>query len=241
MKQHFSTRRFVWRVTAYPKAREGVVTLQEIDPAPRIPSGKPYDGERAEREARRRASTKCRRLCVANGLDRLWTLTYAVAPEDERQVVADVARFMRKMRDRFPNWRYLYVIERGTENGRLHCHFATNAFVPKSCVAAAWTHGFVDARRLTRGRSGDPRAAARYLSKYVSKPQSDEHRRRSGRRFVPGLGLRLDTATCDCDNRYVAERALSLYMGGGTPNFVWHSEQSDDWRGPPCTVAFWPA
>jgi hypothetical protein len=239
MKQHFSTGRYRWQATCYPKAAEAVITLVDTDRPARLPSGKPPDPERSEKEAARRAKTKCRRLCVANGLDRLWTLTYAVAPADERAVIADMARFMRRMRAIFPKWRYLYVIERGSENGRLHVHFATNCFVPKSAVAARWGHGFVDARRLTTGRGGDPRAAARYLSKYVGKAAGGQQRRRSGRRFVPGLGLVLDAITTTHGDLIDAEASVVLLMAMGAPKHVWRSAESEDWRGPPCSVAFW--
>jgi hypothetical protein len=240
MKQHFSTRRFVWSVSAYRKAREGVITLQEIDPSPRVPSGKPPDPERSEREAARRAKTKVRRLCVANGLDRLWTVTYATEPESEAQIVRDVAVMMRRLHHRFPKWRYLYVIERGEKSGRLHVHFATNVFVPKAVVASTWDHGFVDVRRITTGRGGDPRVAARYLSKYVAKASDDGRRERSRRRFVPSLGLLLDCVKSQHNDYYEAERALAVLVGGGPPQHVWRSSETSDWRGPPCTVAFWP-
>lgn len=239
MKQHFSTPRYHWQATCYPGAKEAVITLQPIEPLPKIPSGKPVDHERAEREASRRAKTKCRRLCVANGLDRLWTLTYETEPESEAEVLADVARFMRKMRALIPKWRYLYVLERGSKNGRLHVHFATNAFVPKQTVAARWRHGFVDARRLSTGRGGDPRAAARYLSKYVSKAGSNEQRGRHRRRFIPGEGLRLTTVRTTSSDYICAERSVETVMASGPPNHVWRSSESEDWRGPPCTVAFW--
>lgn len=239
MKQHFSTARYHWQATSYVAARETVITLQPIEPPPRVPSGKPVDHERAEREAARRAKTKCRRLCVANGLDRLWTLTYECAPADEDQVIRDMARFNRKMRELLPKWRYLYVIERGSKNGRLHVHFATNAFVPKATIAARWGHGFVDARRLTSGRGGDPRAAARYLSKYVSKAGCDQQRRRSRRRFIPAEGLRLDAVRTSFSDELDAERYVQALMGGILPKHVWRSCESEDWRGPPCTVAFW--
>lgn len=240
MKQHFSPEA-VWSVTAYPGAREGVITwTQTRDPDAPCGVPRPPDPERSEYEAARRAKTRVRRLCVANGLDRLWTLTYAVEPADTAQVVRDVADCMRRLRNRFRRWRYLYVIEYGEKSGRLHVHFATNCFVPKQAVAACWSHGFVDVRRLNAGRGGDPRAAARYLSKYVAKAHDSGRRQRSRRRFVPGHGLRLDAVRSQHHDYYEAERALAVMLGGAPPNHVWTSRESESWRGPPCTVAFWP-
>jgi len=237
-EQHFSP--WAWTVTAYPAAKEAVVSVQPTERPPRSPSDKPVDHERAEYEARRRATTKVRRLCVENGLDRLWTLTYRVEPAGDEQVKRDVGVFMEKMRERFPRWAYLYVVEHGSKSGRLHAHFATNAFVPKSAVAACWPHGFVDGRRLTSGRAGDARAAATYLAKYVSKPDGElRHRRRSGRRYVPGLMLKHTVVRILVRSEHHAEVVLAEMMGGA-PNYVWRSCSAEDWRGPPCTVAWWP-
>lgn len=229
-----------WSVTVFPAAREAVLCLVPTIVPARVPSGKPVDHERAEREATRRAATKVRRLCAANGLDRLWTLTYAVEPTGEAQVLEDMARFNRRMKATYPKWRYLYVIERGSRNGRLHVHFATNAFVPKATVAARWNHGFVDCRRITTGRNGDARGAARYLAKYVTKSTGDGGRDMFRRRYVPGLGLVLQAINIRIADYVRAEAAVSLIMGAGAPSYVWRSTEAPDWRGPPCTVAWWP-
>lgn len=180
-----------------------------------------------------------RRLCVANGLDRLWTLTYAVEPENEAAVRADLARFFERIQKRVGHLRYLYVIEHGSKSGRLHAHFATNRFLPKGAVAAGWNNGYVDGRRLVRGRGGDARAAATYLAKYVSKgDERPEGRERSRRRYVPSLGLSLVAIRIVTSTEHHAEVALIELMGGA-PDYVWRSAGDDEWRGPPCVVAWW--
>lgn len=239
IEQHFSHARSVWQLSTYTGAGEAVICSVRTNPERGKPSGKPVDHDRAEQEACRRAATKVRRLAVANELSRLWTLTFAVEPADERAVVKEMAAFMKKCAATFRNWKYIYVIERGEKNGRLHVHFATNRFVPKSAVQKLWGNGFVDARHLGRGGGGGARNAAKYLAKYCTKAGGNAQRPKHSRRFVPSHRLVLHRSTSFHLDYYDAERQAVADMHGRKPSYVWSSSEAKDWRGPPCTVAFW--
>lgn len=238
MKQHLAP----WGVKVYRRCGEAVI-WRKTEPAPSLKErGNAKDPERARREASRRRATKVRRLCIENGIDRLWTLTYKVEPADRDTVVHDLDVFLKRVRRRWPRLRFVWTIEVGEKNGRLHVHLGADRFIAKASLAECWGHGFVDARRLRRSDSGnDPRSTARYLSKYVGKQcggSTDSvlfNRRRYGR----SANCTLTHDDYEADGEVGAERLCVLLMGGRQPQYVWRSSSEEEWRGPPVAVAFW--
>lgn len=214
-----------------------------MDPVPSLkPRGEAKDPERSAKEASRRRATKVRRLCIENGIDRLWTLTYANEPADRDTVVHDLDVFLKRVRRRWPRLKFVWTIETGGKNGRLHVHLGADRYIPKGALSECWGHGFVDARRLRRSDSGnDPRATARYLAKYVGKQAGGRadsvlfNRRRYGR----SGNCTLTHDDYEADGEVAAERLCVMCMGGRTPAHVWRSSTEEDWRGPPVSVAFW--
>lgn len=120
--------------------------------------------------AARRAKGKVRRYCRSNRLRFLWTLTYAQEAACRAACGADWAEFARSLRRNLGRLPLVAVIERGTLNGRLHLHFATDRRIPVELVRHLWHRGRIhvgDPGKL-RGRV-PPRRLAAYLAKYVAK------------------------------------------------------------------------
>lgn len=130
-------------------------------------SGHPRNG--------RRARGKVRRYCRHNRLRYLWTLTYALEPKSHAQVVADLRVFFERIRQAYRSRPLIAVIERGTENGRLHVHFALDRWTWKHGVHVLWGFGWVDVSGPKSGGARWPTGElARYLAKYVSKDVDEQ-------------------------------------------------------------------
>jgi hypothetical protein len=193
---------------------------KEPQPAARV-RGQATDPERAATEAAGRARRALRRYCVANGLDHLWTLTYAPEhlPDDEDGVWRDIERFRRRLRDALGEFPLAAVIEHGSESGRLHVHFLVAGRLPIEVVAGCWGKGFVQVEPPKRTRGLGKRARLRrtasYLTKYVGKEfdQSAFNRRRysvskgyqpaarrrySGRDFAQALAAAAGNREVEC-------------------------------------------
>lgn len=203
------------------------------------------DPARSRLEAGRRAARELRRYCVANGLDRLGTLTYAgVGVHDPVRVREDVARFFRHLRrglgsGAFP---YVWVPEWHKSGHGLHLHFALGRFVARSLIASSWGHGFVHIKRLNdlpvgSTRHDAARRAAAYLSKYVSKGFAQGagglHRYEVAQGFKPSIRALAGTSVED-----VLDQACEVM--GGPPVTRWSSSQVQGWDRPPAVWFAWP-
>jgi hypothetical protein len=200
------------------------------------------DLERSAAEAARRARRQVRLFCVANGLNRLGTLTYAVEP-DLRQIRADLGRFFVRLRrelggEAFP---YLWVVERGEKKGRLHAHFAVGRWIGRQAIVSAWDHGFVHIKLIGdlpvgSGAVGEARRVARYLAPYASKNPaagSGLHRYEVAQGFQPRI-VKVWGRTAP-----EAIKAASVLLGCD-PEYEWNSDQVEGWAGPPAVWASWP-
>jgi len=239
-EKRLSDKGFAVRAKLYDTAKEAVVYVVverqgEPDPS-RVP-----DEEESRRKAGQRAACKVRRFCKANGISRLWTLTYAVAVESRAQVMADVAEFARKLQGEFGRMPYVYVPERGSK-GRLHAHFGLGRYVPKERIAELWGHGYVDARRLGPDNAAAGRCA-HYLSKYVGKSFSDKeidegHDRAKGdHRYEVAQGFQPVPLELEGDS--LAEVRDEVVRLMGPPSSWWSSSECDSWYGPPVWVLMW--
>jgi len=176
-----------WHVTEYREAGEisflwragGAASRTRSVPDPPDASVALDEAGRRERsaaEAARRARSRLRRYCVGNGLDHLWTFTYApeFLPDDEDGVWADIERFRKKLHEALGALVPLAaVIERGTERGRLHVHVLVRGRIRIEVMRNAWGRGFVQVEAPPKrpGMSARERlrVTARYLTKYVGK------------------------------------------------------------------------
>lgn len=236
-----------WFLTLYPSAGEaGGSFHSSLRRVALCVPGAAVNPDRSRAEAARRAGVKVRRYCAANGLDRMGTLTYAgEGCHDPHAVRADVGIFFRRLRDALGGdpFAYLWVPEWHPGGHGLHLHYAMGRFVPRSTLAEAWGRGFVHIKRFTNLPSGSgslrrSRAAARYLSKYVSKsfdatPGRERpaglHRYEVAEGFQPP-GLRL------CGRSAGEVLAQASEVMGDRPSALWWSNDAPRWEGPP---AYW--
>lgn len=123
----------------------------------------------------RRAIGQVRRQVRANRLRYLWTLTYREAPESRSVVVRDLRDLARRFQRAFGKQPLVAVIERGSENGRLHVHLAVSRFLSHKRMERVWGQGWVWVGDDRRQHGKLPaRSMARYLSKYLAKQIEDE-------------------------------------------------------------------
>lgn len=237
----------VWSFTLYPDAREAGGAFVPSRPRAKASQGvrgQAADPERARLEAARRARGRVRRYCAANRLNRLGTLTFrGEGCHDQRLLRDHLGVFFRRMRHEvgspFP---YVWVPEWHKTDHGLHAHFAVGRFIKRSVVQRAWGHGFVHIKLLGdlpvgSGALGEARAAAGYLSKYVTKSFDD--RRISGlHRFdlAQGFQPRVHRLTGQTPGDVVSQ--ASVLFGSG-PALRWSSSEVPDWQGGPAIWAQW--
>jgi hypothetical protein len=239
-----------WVLSLYPKAGEagGSFVPSRRPVRTYVPGTPAADPERARHEAGRRARRQVRVFCAEHGLNRLGTLTYAgEGCHNPQQLRRDVAEFFRSLRaalggKAFP---YVWVPEWHKSDHGLHVHFALGGFVPRSTIDAAWGRGFVHIKRLGQlpvgaGRRGEARAAAGYLSKYVSKSfEQDESAWALGlHRYEVAQGFRPEVVRLrGCSAGSVIRQAARLM--DGQPAIVWTSLEAEEWHGPPAIWVAW--
>ena len=239
-----------WLLNVYPAAGEGGGCFRPALVRPGGGGGGPaVDLARAAAEAGRRARSRLRRYCAANGLNRLGTLTYAGSGcHDPRRARADVGVFFRRLREGLGGGPlpYVWVPEWHKTGHGLHLHFAVGRYVERALISEAWGHGFVHIKMLSgvpAGSSqwGQSRRAAGYLSKYVAKTftdRSDSKRPKGLHRFDRAEGftpvpIRL-TGTSQAD---VLRQARDVM--GGYWSRSWDSRQVIGWQGPPAIWLQW--
>lgn len=202
--------------------------------------------ERARAEAARRARRQLRLYCASNRLNRLGTLTYAGAGCHDPSLVREhLGLFFRSLRDElggkpFP---YAWVPEWHPGGHGLHAHFAVGRFIKRSAIERAWGRGFVHVKVLGdlpvgSGTLGQSRAAAGYLSKYVSKSFTENHLAHR-HRYDVAQGFKPErVAVWGLSAEHVIEEASALF-GGHLPERRWTSAEQDDWEGPPALWVQW--
>jgi hypothetical protein len=234
-----------WSVSAFPQCGEAVFSFAASYQSPEYGSTGSYGDPDANRlRAERRARTMLRRYCVANKIDRLASLTFGppfcTDPAELRQ---HMARFVRRLRCELGHsFAYVWVPELHKDGVKLHAHMGFAEYIAKDRLARVWGHGFVDIRLMRARGSKNPldhqRRTAGYLSKYLGKAFDQPgtfgcHRYEVGQGFQPQREQR--TFATEAEARAWA----STLMGGGTPSYIWHSSDVDDWKGPPVDVAYW--
>lgn len=159
-----------------------------------------------------------------------------------------MGEFFRQLRtglggDPFP---YAWVPEWHKTGHGLHLHFAVGRYVPRSKIEAAWGRGFVHIKLLSgmpsgAGQLGEARRAAGYLSKYVAKSfvDSDGVLRPAGlHRFDVAQGFTPVATRLWARSRSALIAAASEQMGAA-PSWLWFSDDSEGWQGPPALRCEW--
>ncbi|MGL5244940.1 MAG: rolling circle replication-associated protein [Sarcina sp.] len=115
-----------------------------------------------------RARNKIIRLICCNPMSTFITLTYKDIPKDLKQSKEHLKRFFKKLQQDFKELKYLYVLEFGSLNSRIHYHVLCNIDLPKEIDFANskekkiekhksfenkfnekyWNRGFIDIRNL---------------------------------------------------------------------------------------------
>ena len=102
--------------------------------------------------------------------DKFITLTFKDFKSRE-QVLTDFRNFNRRLSDRYKDYKYIAVIERGTKSTKrlhLHCLFFGLPYVPREEFQAIWSYGGVDMRAIEKYDD-----VANYIMKYVKKTLED--------------------------------------------------------------------
>jgi hypothetical protein len=201
--------------------------------AARVARGLPGDYERAGRRRRGRV----RRLCRANDITYLSTLTYRGVGQFSWEAMSrDVRNFRRRVRARFPGLKgpLLTVPEWHPGGHGLHVHVGTADYVPKELLEACWPHGFVDNGERRRRRRGpiSPLLAARYVSKYLSKEPVGSERPAWGHGYEITQGFQPRRYRVVGLGQGAVEVAVRSLVGMGEL-YVWDSATCEDWCGPP--------
>ncbi len=206
--------------------------------------GAAADPDRARAEAARRARTRIRRYCCANGLSRLGTLTYGPPRcTDPAQLRADLGDFFRSLRSALGDrpLPYLWVPELHKDDVHFHVHFAVGRYIPRRVIERAWGRGFVHIKLLSDLPVGstswhEARLAARYVSEYVSKTYATDgfgrHRYDVAQGFQP-KATRLEGRSA----KDVLSKACTVM--GREPEVRWSSAEKEGWQGPPALWFAW--
>jgi len=236
-----------WVLTLCQSAGEGGGCFVSPRQHVYVPAGCAGEPARAAEEAARRARKKLRRYAVANGLNRLGTLTYGPPRcTDPREVREHVGLFFRQLREGLGGQRlpYVWVPELHKDGVHFHVHFAVGRFVRQDLIKTTWGRGFVGIKRIGNmpvgsGRWEQARRNAGYLSKYVSKTFTEPGLRPPGmHRYEVAQGFQpKETRLTGCSVQDVLDQASDLM--GSTHVYLWSSAEKEDWQGPPSIWARW--
>jgi len=152
--------------------------------------------------------------------------------------MADAAVLVRRLRDRFGSFSYVYVVERG-KRGRLHLHLGVSGYLPIDQVRDLWGLGFVHAARV-RARAPQEAAGvvAGYLAGYVAKSLDESERGSGAHRYECAQGYQPTSAEADVETFDEGDQVLVAVMGG-PPASRWSSSAAVGWEGPPVQVLMW--
>jgi len=148
----------------------------------------------------RRTRANVRRKCMAGGLDHLLTLTYRENITDLASGWKDFARFVRKVRKRYPDWKYCAVHE-FQKRGAVHFHVAVKGFQDVRFLRSTWLsvvgQGNIDVKapRSHGSKKWGLVALAGYLVKYISKGIEMVSVRFSKQRYRVSEGIEIPKKT----------------------------------------------
>lgn len=159
---------------------------------------KKINKEQSKRQNLYKARNTIIRLVNCNkDLTTFITLTYAIQPHDLKESKKNLDDFFKRLKRKYKELKYLYVLEYGSLKGRLHYHILTNFLLPgdinfaksnriKSIEHKAyedyfsssiWKLGFVDIRNLEmEGNSNVGLYISSYLVEELLKLELDGHK-----------------------------------------------------------------
>jgi hypothetical protein len=177
----------------------------------------------------RRARSRLRQLILASRADHLLTLTYRENIIDPDRACADLAKFVRIVKRRKPEWVYIAVVERQAR-GALHWHLAVCGRQDVALLRAAWRHvvghGNIDVAAPRGSGSSHTLRLVRYLGKYLSKGFS-EPQVLNARRFRSSLGIQVPAqylnVPVECRSDPYGFALSALARASGSIGHVWQS------------------
>lgn len=169
-----------WQEVCTPTA-----ACMALEPKPLTEAEQAEKDHANRKRAARRAKTRVRRLCKAQGLDTLFTLTYRANQTDLDLCKRHFELLRKRMNRLLGGFVYVAAFEQ-QERGAWHIHIATHAlpraFYVKGChvksfnvIRAMWRDiagelgGNFDQSRRKRYSRKSPARVASYLSKYILK------------------------------------------------------------------------
>jgi len=195
-------------------------------------------GESEERDvhelrAIRRARSRLRRLVLSANADHLLTLTYRANVTDFGQASADLARFIRRVKQNLPAWVYIAVPER-QQRGAWHWHLAVIGRQDVGLLRASWRDavgdGNIDVQKPTNRTANRRLALVTYLGKYLAKGFEEGNRELNGHRYRASLGIQVPSQSIELPpehrgdvSQYVRDE---LQARAGAVGFVWTGEHS---------------
>jgi hypothetical protein len=195
---------------------------------------------RNDKRSERRAKKELRLFIVANVLTRMWTLTYRDEHWDRDVVISNVNDWLQRLREHLDcSFPAAYVLELHPGGHGIHVHVAMESrFILHAEMERLWGHGLVQYsdrnKRLkrVRGKRATARALAGYLCKYMADGWNDLH--------LPGKHRYERTQGFGVERVRRVFRTLSDALAwldaeeGAAPVSAWHSDQAENWEGPPC-------
>jgi hypothetical protein len=196
--------------------------------------GKGMSDNRAENEDRavRRARSRLRRLILSARADHLLTLTYRQNVTDFNQACLDLAKFVRLVKDKIPDWVYIAVAEQQTR-GAWHWHMAVCGRQDVALLRACWRHvvgeGNIDVNPPKGNGKYRLLALVKYLGKYLAKGFESGNRELNARRFRASLGVTVPYTSIplplDQRGNACAYAVGVLKAQCGEVGYVWQSEE----------------
>ena len=135
-----------------------------------------------ERDGLLRAIRRIRRFVASNHLRLFVTTTFTHAPTVEN-AVSDMERFVRRCRHGRESFPFVWTLERGEQQGRLHGHLLAPVGL-RETLEEAWPHGGVHVRVIGESLQ-EMRDQAEYLAKGFEDPVMAGQRYRIAKGFAP--------------------------------------------------------
>lgn len=155
--------------------------------------------------------------------DKFITLTFKDFKSRE-QLLEDFRNFNRRLSDRYKDYKYIAVIERGTKNTKrlhLHCLFFGLPYVPREEFQAIWSYGGVDMRAIEKYDD-----VANYIMKYVKKTLEDGSFIPKGKKFYTH-----SKGMYEPEVYYFTAEEYSHFIKSGNYKEVYRTSYNDEYRG----------
>jgi hypothetical protein len=119
--------------------------------------------------------------------DKWITLGFDYDIEDASEAVTALKEFIKKLKKRFSDLKYLITLEKGDQNGKLHFHMVANfPFIKKSILDELWGNGSVYIKNINDVDGGTYNLAKKYITKqyiYDPSPAHPLHQLEGKRRY----------------------------------------------------------